>query len=126
LGDHQAASRLAQAAVESMGLAQGLHYYLVWAWCNLPMSDLDRMNWPNAWRLDIADGRSRKRAAVRAYMDCIAPCGNPYCGVLPHGLVSAAGKSYELFVFAGQPGSSSVTCAGLAASRPQIAPKRIE
>lgn len=100
--DHVAASEITKEAVKRYGIQCELIYYLVWAWHNLPFRMLTKLGWDNSWRLDIGPVFNKKQAAIEQYLgDAVPGCRNPWCGVLPKGLLKAFNWPYELFFHAG-------------------------
>ena len=96
--DHVAASEIIREAVYRYDRQCELIYYLIWAWHNLPLQMLPKLGWDNSWRLDIRTVFNEKQTAIAQYLGDIVPgCGNPWCGVLPKGLMNAFAWPYELF-----------------------------
>lgn len=96
--DHEAAAQITLAAVERLKRPCTVHFYLVWGWYNMPLCRLPRLGLRWAWRLDIRPVMEKKQAAMRAYLDALAPgCGNPYVGVLPKGFLKPFERPYEVF-----------------------------
>jgi LmbE family N-acetylglucosaminyl deacetylase len=103
--DHEAAERMTRTAIERSGVACRLFHYCVWFWFSMPLRRALRIDWRKARVLDIADVYNRKRAAMDAYLEPCAPCGNPWSGVLPRELLRAFRWKKELFFEADGTGS---------------------
>jgi len=68
--------------------------YCVWMW----YYNFWRLDWTNAYRLKMTKSElGIKRKAMDAYLKPMAPCGNPWSGVLPNLFMKAHYGRYELF-----------------------------
>ena len=66
-GDHQASWQITQAAVERLPSVPRLIEYPVWVWEHLASDDVPQRTHMTAWRLDVRDVLSEKRAAIEAH-----------------------------------------------------------
>lgn len=101
--DHIAAEEIAQAAIKKAMISCELLYYCVWFWFSMPLRRAFRVDWRKARLLDIRGVYSQKQAAMVAYLEPCAPCGNPWSGVLPKELKRAFNWKKELFFEADVP-----------------------
>ncbi|MDI9432759.1 MAG: PIG-L family deacetylase [Planctomycetota bacterium] len=106
--DHEAAERLTRTAIEGSGVSCRLFHYCVWFWFSMPLRRALQIDWRRARLLDIADVYDRKRAAMDAYLEPCAPCGNPWSGVLPPELLRTFRCRKELFFEAAGTGGSQL------------------
>jgi LmbE family N-acetylglucosaminyl deacetylase len=95
--DHQAAEEITRAALRTSGMSAELYHYCVWFWFSLPLRRAWRVDWLNACLLDIGPVWDRKQAAIRMYLEDLAPCGVPWCGRLPDEMLAAFNWRKELF-----------------------------
>jgi LmbE family N-acetylglucosaminyl deacetylase len=97
--DHQAAAQLVQAVLPLLPFRSVTMGYMVWGWY-LPSASLLKGVLKRKWqRLDIRSVQSAKLAAVNCYLHSDpAPCGLPYCGGLPQGLVRCGTGPCEFFI----------------------------
>lgn len=95
--DHMAAELLTRSAIERSGITCKLFHYCVWFWFSMLLRRAFRVDWRRARLLDIRDVYSQKQAAMYAYLEPCAPCGNPWSGVLPPELLRAFRWNKELF-----------------------------
>ena len=71
-----------------------LYEYCVWFWYYNSWA----IDWANAWLLKMTDHEHRlKLEAIDAYITPLAPCGNPWSGVLPRIFVKANRWNKELY-----------------------------
>lgn len=90
--DHLAVRRL---GLELAPENATVYEYCVWFWY-YSQSALD---WHKAYSLKMSsEEHARKLAAIRAYHTALAPCGNPWVGVLPKPFVKANSTDLELFL----------------------------
>lgn len=95
--DHTAADALTRAALRENGSNTDLFRYCVWYWFSVPLRKAFAVNWRQAILLDIQTGYPKKKEAIDEYLRDLAPCGNPYCGILPHPFLVAFTWPKELF-----------------------------
>lgn len=102
--DHDAASRIVQAALHGIDTRCRLAYYPVWLWFNFRGPLAQAVSSQTAWNLDIRPVHDQKLAAIAQYLDAPpAPGGHPYCGYLPRGVVLPARSQSEIY-FNGEQG----------------------
>lgn len=71
-----------------------VYEYCVWMWYYRQRT----LDWTNAVCLRMTPREhARKLAAIQAYTEACAPCGNPWVGVLPQLFVKANSADVELF-----------------------------
>lgn len=71
-----------------------IYEYCVWMWYYRQRT----LDWTNAVCLHMTPREhTRKLAAIQAYTEACAPCGNPWVGVLPQLFVKANSADIELF-----------------------------
>ena len=93
--DHEAVSALAaQLAAETK---KELFYFCVWFYFSMPFRKFHHVKWRKAYSVCQPDAWQKKRAACQKYLTHLAPCGNPYAGVLPDELIEAISHKNELF-----------------------------
>jgi len=98
LPDHEAAARIALAAVQASGHRPRLIFYPVWAWFNARWPIRRQFDFRRAWRLDIRRVCAAKAAAMAEYLDHRPPGRDvPYCGRLPGSLIRAARATNEIY-----------------------------
>ena len=97
--DHMAAGELTKAALKMAAPepVPRLYHYCVWFWYNMPLKRSWSINWRQARLLDITAQLPLKRQAIRLYLDALAPCGNPWSGILPREFLKAFDWRKELF-----------------------------
>lgn len=91
--DHIAAGNIVRKLISSMSAVQ-LYEYCVWFWYyNAKVAD-----WQQARVLNMTvEEHKTKLAAIGAYISPLAPCGNPWSGVLPRVFVNANRWKKELY-----------------------------
>jgi N-acetylglucosamine malate deacetylase 1 len=115
--DHIAAEEMARAALAEVGGQRSgavggqtvgrsgrwsperveLYHYCVWFWFSMPLRKAFRVDWRNAVALDIRPVWHLKQKAIQTYLEDLAPCGKPTCGVLPKDFLRAFNWKKELF-----------------------------
>jgi len=96
--DHRAAGEIAQAAFDRYSPRCDLIFYLVWSWFSMSLETYSRLDWHNAWLLNIEPVFDSKLEAIKSYTSSTVPyCGNPYCGALPKGFLESFRWPRELF-----------------------------
>jgi len=95
--DHLAAEELTRAALNQSKLETTLFHYCVWFWFSIPLQKALSADWRQAILLNISAVHGTKKQAIQTYLQDLAPCGNPYCGILPHGFTRAFRWKNELF-----------------------------
>lgn len=96
--DHAAAAELVgEAAQRAAGPFEIVHYP-VWMWYHASLGLGRRLKTKSAWRLDGGTVRSKKHAAMAAYLESEkARNGLPYCGKLPWAFLWNFRQRSELF-----------------------------
>lgn len=95
--DHLAAEELTRCALRQTASEAELYHYCVWAWIKMPLQRAHRADWSDALVLEASVGGEQKERAIRAYLEDLAPCGNPYCGRLGEEFLRAVRGERELF-----------------------------
>lgn len=102
--DHLAAEELSRVALAQAKGHRGwspsrvaFYHYCVWFWFSMPLRRALRVGWHNAVTLDIRPVWNLKQQAIRTYLDDLAPCGKPTCGVLSQEFLHAFKWKKELF-----------------------------
>jgi len=89
--DHLAAREL---GIELVDKNTTVYEYCVWMWYYRQKN----LDWKNAYTLKTnEDEHQKKLEAIRTYHSALAPCGNPWVGVLPKLFVDANSNNLELF-----------------------------
>ncbi len=92
--DHIEAGKIAREIIRTASLSTQLYEYCVWFWY-YNVWDID---WKNAALLKMTqEGHQLKLKAIDAYVKPLAPCGNPWSGVLPEVFVKANQWDCELY-----------------------------
>jgi LmbE family N-acetylglucosaminyl deacetylase len=96
--DHAAAAELISAAARRASKPFAVIHYPVWMWYHASLGLGRRLKADRAWRLDGGSVRSKKRAAMGAYLEAQkALNGSPYCGKLPWAFLWNFRRRSELF-----------------------------
>jgi LmbE family N-acetylglucosaminyl deacetylase len=95
--DHTAGAQMAESAIQSANSNAELFYYCVWLWLSVPFGVLAGLDWSRGLKMDIDEFVDTKQQAVRLYVGDKAPCGNPYCGILPQALIEGLKSGRELY-----------------------------
>lgn len=89
--DHVAARDL---GIELAGDDMAVYEYCVWMWYYRQKN----LDWKNAYVLKMTEAEHQKKMdAIKTYHSALAPCGNPWVGVLPKLFVEANSTNLELF-----------------------------
>lgn len=89
--DHLATREL---GIELAGNDTAVYEYCVWMWYYRQK----HLDWKNAYVLKMSETEHKKKLEViRNYNSALAPCGNPWVGVLPEVFVKANSTNIELF-----------------------------
>lgn len=96
--DHAAAAELVGEAARRASKPFIVIHYPIWMWYHASTGLSRRLKADRAWRLDGGPVRSRKRAAMAAYLEAQkALNGLPYCGKLPWAFLWNFRRRNELF-----------------------------
>jgi LmbE family N-acetylglucosaminyl deacetylase len=100
--DHIAAEELTKDAIVSTLSSARLFNYCVWFWFSMPLRRALKLDWRQAFVVEMPQhALQKKREAMNIYLNDLAPCGKPTCGVLPSELLHTFEWTSELF-FASQ------------------------
>lgn len=92
--DHIEAGKIVREIIRTKSTPIQLYEYCVWFW----YYNTWNLDWKNAFVLKMVQKEHQmKLKAIDVYIKPLAPCGNPWSGVLPHIFVKANQWNCELY-----------------------------
>lgn len=92
--DHIEAGKIVREIIQTKSIPIQLYEYCVWFW----YYNTWNIDWKNAFVLKMDQREYRKKLkAIDVYVKPLAPCGNPWSGVLPRIFVKANQWNCELY-----------------------------
>ncbi|MEI6139830.1 MAG: PIG-L family deacetylase [Mariniphaga sp.] len=94
--DHVACAEIALEAVKHSKHQTQLWYYWVWAWYNLRILQIFKLNYQKIVKVEIRNHIFLKKELTELYLKALTPDGKPWSGVLPNSLKKSLIQPFEI------------------------------